>query len=157
MNSMSYWTTPPIEKVIEALGALADGRILMDGDTARVASSSRGKYYDITYDPITKAMMVNDNLSYYKGMLGYPGVAYLLMTGVLTYDPRVLPLVRDIPWKDLNTKFKGNFRKTLETVLEKLSAEEGDFLQDEAGRIYEDLKKLQVPVLGERVKPPEGY
>lgn len=154
---MEYWECPPVEKVIEALGAIADGRIERDGDAAKVTSSSRGKYYVVTYDPITKAMMVNDNLSYYKGMLGYPAVAYLMMIGVLPYDARILPLLRDIPWKDLNTRFKGNFKKTLETVLEKLSPEDAEFLQAEALRIHTMLLSLNLPILGEKIPPPEGY
>lgn len=153
----SYWEHPPIEKVIEALGAIADGRIEMMGNHAKVISSSRGKFYVVEYDPTTGALMTNDNLSYFKGVLGYPGVAYLMMIGTLPYDARILPLLRGIHWKDLNTKFKGNFRKTLETVLEKLSPADVEFLQDESERVHTILLTLSLPHLGEKVPPPEGY
>jgi hypothetical protein len=154
---MTYWGHPPIEKVIEALGAIADDRVEMMENTAKVTSSSRGKYYEVRYDPVSKALMANDNLSYYKDMLGYPGVAFLMMKGVLQYDEGILPLVRGVPWKDLNTKYKGNFRKTLETVLEKLSSEDAEFLQDEALRIHTELLTLKIPILGDKIPPPEGY
>lgn len=154
---MSFWEHPPIEKVFEALGALADQRIEVSGTTARVTSSSRGKQYEVSYDPHTHAIMANDNLSYYKGMLGYPSIAYLMVIHVIPYDERVLPMLRDVPWKDLNTRYKGNFRKTLETVLEKCTPSESEFLQDEVGRIYTELTQRAFSILGPRVTPPEGY
>jgi hypothetical protein len=40
---MTFWKLPPIIKVYEALGCIADGRIHVDGDSAKVYSSSGNK------------------------------------------------------------------------------------------------------------------
>jgi len=62
-------TPPPLIKIYEALGAIADQRIeLIQGlfVEAKVYSSSREKYYTVTYDAANKAIMLNDNGSYWK-------------------------------------------------------------------------------------------
>lgn len=51
---MTLWLQPPIIKVYEALGALADDRIKVKGNTAKVYSSSGNKFYTVTYDSKTK-------------------------------------------------------------------------------------------------------
>src|ERR1700733_3253094 len=60
------WKQPPVIKIYEALGAVADGRVEVSGDTAKVYSSTGNKFYDVTYDPAEQAIMTNDNGSYWK-------------------------------------------------------------------------------------------
>ena len=103
---MTIWKLPPLIKVYEALGCLADGRIEIENNSARVYSSSIGKYYPGTYDPEINAIMCNDNGSYWQGYLGYPAIAYLLSTGIIPYSPVLANLLKDIKWKDLNTQYK---------------------------------------------------
>ena len=38
---------PPVIKLNEALGSIADGQVERNGNTAKVWSNSRGKYYDV--------------------------------------------------------------------------------------------------------------
>ena len=81
MNAlMQYRDTPPTMKIYEALGAVADKRLEITGNTAKVYSSSKGKFYTVTYDSATNAIMSNDNACYFVGYLGYPAIAYLLQT-----------------------------------------------------------------------------
>jgi len=79
------WKNPPIIKIYEALGSVVEERLEISDDTAKCYSSSGNKFYDITYSAEQKAIMVNDNGSYWNGYLGYPAIAFLLQTGVLEY------------------------------------------------------------------------
>ncbi|OHB17298.1 MAG: hypothetical protein A2749_00855 [Parcubacteria group bacterium RIFCSPHIGHO2_01_FULL_45_26] len=76
------WKLRHISKVYEALGAITDGRVEVIGNTAKVYSSSRNKFYDVAYDASKnasrpdsgQAIMSNDNSAYWKGELGYPAM-----------------------------------------------------------------------------------
>lgn len=85
------WKHPSITKIYEALGAVADGRVEVSSNTAKVYSSSRNKYYDIVYDPDKNQIMSNDNSSFYKGELGYPSIAFscLLKCFHMTITPQI--------------------------------------------------------------------
>lgn len=48
-------------KIYEALGAVFDGRVEIDGNRAKVYSSSGNKYYDVGVDPDKNAIMANDS------------------------------------------------------------------------------------------------
>lgn len=143
----------------EALGVLGDERIEVAGNTAKVYSSSRGKYYEVTYDPGTNAIMANDNGSYWKGYLGYPSIAFLLVRGVVPYGPWCAEALKDIAWKDINQKYKNDFEKTLTDIFETLKSRGADLvsLKQEVARIAEDLARLDLSLLGKKTKPPEGY
>jgi hypothetical protein len=154
---VKYWTHPPIIKIYEALGSVADGRLEISGNSAKVYSSTGNKFYDVAYDPAQSAIMVNDNGSFYKGYLGYPAVAYLLATGVVKYDLRAAQMLKGIAWKDTNVRFKNDFGKTLEFFLSKLSAENRAKLEQEVQNIDSKLKEMQFKKLGEQTRPPGGY
>jgi hypothetical protein len=105
---MPVWKLPPKIKIYEALGSVADSRLEVMGNSAKVYSSSRGKYYTVTYDAAQQAIMCNDNGSYWQGYLGYPAIAYLLESGVISYDHDLAKLLGDIHWKDINQGFKND-------------------------------------------------
>ncbi|MDB5259832.1 MAG: hypothetical protein JWN37_63 [Candidatus Nomurabacteria bacterium] len=151
------WKIPGKPKVYEALGVVADKRIEVSGDEAKVYSSSGNKFYDISYDASKNAIMCNDNSSYWKGDLGYPAIAYLMKVGVLEYDENLGELLKGVPWKDLNVKFKNNFDKTVEYILEKLTDREKQSFELYVEKIIEDIKELDLNLLGKKAKPPEGY
>ncbi|HVX90588.1 MAG TPA: hypothetical protein VHC20_03040 [Candidatus Paceibacterota bacterium] len=151
------WKHPPISKIYEALGAVADGRVVRDGDTARVRSSSGNKEYMVTYDPVTTAIMANDNGSYFQGYLGYPSIAYLMLVGAVPYTPHSAALLKGIAWKDLNTQFNNDFDAAIEHVLSAMSIKDRHEVEEDVARIYSALLEQRHPVLGEKVRPPEGY
>ena len=151
------WKHPPIIKIYEALGTVADGRIDVVGDSAKVFSSSGKKFYDVLYDPAGQAIMANDNGSYWQGYLGYPAIAMLFKLGVLEYKSELALHLKGIAWKDLNTKFKNSFEKTLVYIEKSLNTEDRTKLQAYVVKINQDLKKLNLSMLGSKVKPPEGY
>src|SRR3989339_2007322 len=124
------WKHPPIIKIYEALGAVADGRVEVGGNTAKVFSSSGNKFYDVSYDKEKNAIMANDNGSYWKGYLGYPAIAFLMKTGVLSFDEKTASLLENIAWKDINQKFKNDFDKTLEFILSSKSDAKKESLKE---------------------------
>ena len=153
-------------KIYEALGAVADGRVEM-GDKerpspegkdspcrAKVYSSSRKKFYHVIYDPAASAIMTNDNGSYWQGYLGYPAIAYLLMIGVLPYDSARTELLKGIAWKEINQKFKNDFDKTLTHILTSLTTEEKSVLERYVVSLQSAIQKLDLDLLGSKVKPP---
>jgi len=154
------WANPPLNKVYEALGTIADGRIKVDGNSAKVYSSSGNKYYEVNYDPSTQSITANDNASFYVGYLGYPSIALLLANNVINYDSNFASYLKGFAWKDINQKFKNNFEKTNayidELLVAKYDIDLVDFhkhLQD----ILDDVNALELNKLGITKKPPSGY
>ena len=156
---MTTWKLPPKIKIYEALGAIADGRIEISGNSAKVYSSSRGKFYTATFDPTTSGIMCNDNGSYWADYLGYPAIAYLLATGVIPYSPTSAVLLKDIKWKDVNTQFNNDWAQT-EQYCHKLVKERGGNLPSllaDIDSIYAFLSSHPYSLLGPKSKPPIGY
>lgn len=145
---------PPKIKIYEALGALADERLQEIREeegiiTAKLYSSSKNKYYTITYAPLQNALMSNDNASYWNETLGYPAIALILQRGKVAFDASFLSLLASIPWKDINQKYKNNYEKTLEEVQQIVKARGGNFmsLEQEINRIYNEILALDLSLL----------
>lgn len=151
------WKLPDKTKIYEALGAVADNRVIVDGNSAKVYSSSRNKFYNVTYDPNKKAIMSNDNSSYYKGELGYPSIAFLMMVNKLSYDEEIGSVLKDIHWKDINQKFKNDFKKALDYILSLKTEQEKLRLDNLVNKVYKEVEKSNFVYLGEKIFPPEGY
>jgi hypothetical protein len=152
------WKIPPKIKIYEALGAVGDERVEVIGNEAKIYSSSRNKFYNVKYDPGSNAIMANDNGSFWQGYLGYPAVAFLMKIEIIKFDPRCTEVLRDIAWKDINTKFENNFNKTSDYVHSLLKGKGisiEDFLQ-EVDNIYLQIQKLGLSRLGGKAKPPKG-
>ncbi len=156
---MPIWKQPPIIKVYEALGCVADKRIQIDGDTAKIYSSSGNKFYTVTYDPKTNSIMCNDNGSYWAGYLGYPAIAFLLTKNIIPYSPVSADLLSDIKWKDINQNFKNDFVKTEEYCQNLVVQRDGDLkaLLADIANIYKYLGDHPLTLLGTKTKPPTGY
>ena len=151
------WDTPPIIKIYEALGAVADSRLEINDYKAKCFSSSGNKYYDVIYDPDKNAIMTNDNGSYWKGYLGYPAIAYLLQTNTLPYQPELGQLLKSVAWKDINQKFDNDFDKTLLYILESLDKNEKNKLTQYTNQLLTQIDEMKLRKLGKKIKPPSGY
>lgn len=151
------WKHPPIIKIYEALGSIADGRVQVSGNTAKVYSSSGGKFYDVSYDPAKKTIMANDNGSYWKGYLGYPAIAFLLKSGPLEFNQDMADLLKGLKWKDINQKFQNDFDKTLARIEESLDPNKKEELTAYVQGIDNRIRELDLSFLGPKTKPPEGY
>jgi hypothetical protein len=156
---MTIWKQPPIIKVYEALGTVADGRIKLDDNSAKVYSSSGNKFYTVSYDPTTSSIMCNDNGSYWAGYLGYPAIAFLLAKGIIPYDDSSSQILKDIKWKDINQDFKNDFSKTEKYCQDLVLSRGGDLttLLSSVDHIYSYLSSHEFPILGKKIKPPSGY
>lgn len=156
---MTFWKLPPIIKVYEALGCVADERIHVEDNVAKVYSSSGNKYYTVTYDPATHAIMCNDNGSYWAGYLGYPAIAFLLQVGVIPYQPESANLLRDVNWKDINQTFKNDFAKTEQYCQDLVLKRDSDLnaLLADINQIHSHLTSHPYSFLGNKTKPPSGY
>ncbi len=153
------WKLPPKIKVYEALGAIGDGRVHVVGNTAKVYSSSGNKYYDVTYDATTQAIMTNDNGSYWQGYLGYPAIAFLCLKKNVVYDEKLSKALAGIHWKDINTQFKNDFDKTEKYIIEKLLTRGWieTAISEEIHSVQKQIEKLELSLLGQKKKPPVGY
>ncbi len=151
------WKLPPIIKIYEALGAVADGRIQINGNAAQCFSSSGNKYYDVTFDPKKNAIMTNDNGSYWKDYVGYPAIAFLLSKNILPYREEFGTLLKGIAWKDVNQQFKNDFGKTLEFIIKDLDETKREELNAYVEALLSDLKEMQLEHLGKKPLPPSGY
>lgn len=150
------WEIPPINKVYEALGCIADDRIKINGDTAQVWSSDKSKSYTVKYDSDKNAIIANDNGSYWQGYLGYPSITYLMSIGLIKYDNKIAIAFKNIEWKKLNTQFKNNYEKTNAYALEQAKKNGYDVvdLEKEIKRIYEQIKSLDMNVMEPKLKLP---
>lgn len=141
----------------EALGAVADGRIEVNGNVGKCYSSSGNKYYDITFDPDSHAIMSNDNTSYWTGELGYPAVAFLIKIGVLEYKKDLAKLLKGIAWKNINQKFKNDFDAALEYILQDIELSNREKLHTYTESLVEEIKNLNLKELGKKTIPPKGF
>lgn len=155
--TLIMWEVPPVIKIYEALGAVADGRLEVLGNTAKCYSSSGNKFYDISYSPEERAIMANDNGSYWQNHLGYPAVAFLLQTGVLAYKEDLAIYFKDVAWKDLNQKFNNNFDKTVEYIFANIEDDKIREIESYANGLLKDIELLNLTMLGKKQKPPTGY
>ena len=162
------WDIPPLIKVYEALGCIADKRLEINGLEGRVYSSSRNKFYTIIYEPNSNSIMVNDNGSYYIGYLGYPAIAYLMKLGELDFSKEYSMALKGIHWKDLNVKHDRNKGEGIPDYDFEAVIEEVDLLVKKQGieihkfksfleNILEQIKSKNLNLLGEKKPSPKRY
>lgn len=151
------WKQPPVIKIYEALGTIADERIEVKGFSGKVYSSSGNKFYEVVYDPTKQAIMANDNASYWKGALGYPSIALLLKLGILEYREDLAGLIKGVAWKDLNQAYKNDFEKTLHHIKSTLTQSEWESLSEHAEHLLKKVVELDLSQLGKRKMPPQEY
>lgn len=152
---MEYWKIPPVVKVYEALGAVADGRVEMIDDThSKVVSSDGLKKYDVVWDRDANAIMANDNGSYWVGYLGYPSIAVLMENGVLPYDEVVGEMLKGITWKVINTRHKNDFEKTMGEIFLGMPGENRVRIGVFGEKVLKEIEKLGMGKLGKKTRPP---
>lgn len=155
-----YWNKPHISKIYEALTAIADSRIELTGpNKAKCYSSTKSKFYEVEYNPDTNEMMANDNTAFYTGSVSYPMIALLMLTGKITYDQKLLPILKGIVWKDINQKFNNDYDQAIEFVLNDLENKGFDinYLKNSIQDIYQKTCDLKLGYLGTKKQPPAGY
>lgn len=105
---------PPHIKYLEAAGALGDGRVRVTGRSggrieAIVDSSTGERSYRVLVEDAGDGVVYvysDDNGTRYRGYVGYPIIAVMMLAGLLPRDERVEGALKGIPWKKLNEKYK---------------------------------------------------
>jgi len=135
---------PPRIKVLEALSAVADGRVRELGSgKALVASSDASRSYEVFVDTEKRLAYSTDNGTTYKGYVGYPIIALLMKLGALPYDQEAAEKLRGINWRKLNEQYKSY--ALVESEVKKIFAERGgdvSKLDKLVERVLGELKKL---------------
>lgn len=131
MSIVKVLKTPPRIKILEALGSIGDNRVVVLSDNEAVVHSSTGEreYKVIVSKTSDNEYLVysNDNGTIYRGYVGYPIIAFLMVKGVIPIDKTIMKTLVGIPWKELNERYK-NYSIVEKIVLDK--AEESGVSRD---------------------------
>jgi hypothetical protein len=139
---------PPRIKVLEALGAVVDGRVRLVGEGRCEVVSSEG---DRVYNVVVEGGFVysNDNGTLYRGYIGYPILACLIAEGKLPIDAELGEKLKGVPWRRLNEQYK-----RYEEVLVRVLTERG--IERERAEAYIDAVLRRLAAMRLRLKKPTG-
>ena len=144
---------PPRVKILEALGAVADGRVVELGERLyRVASSEGDRWYLVYVDPEQRLAYSDDNGTRYRGYIGYPIIAVLMLQGRLPFDERIARALRGVPWRRLNERYQRY--ALVEQQARRLAAERGVEPSELDGLVSRVLKALRGLELRYTGSPP---
>lgn len=144
---------PPIQKILEAYTAIADGHVELADNQAKVTSSNEAKTYTITFhDDIYTS---NDNATYWVGYAGYPILAVLMLQGRLPFDEELAQQFAGVDWNKVNKDYKRNYAKATAAVM----AEKGinqELATTEMQKVYAELKQLPITIKRGSLRPPKA-
>lgn len=151
MNKM-----PPIEKIYEAYSAIADNRVKLGVESAKVTSSNHAKEYIVTWN--NGIYTSNDNASYWGGYAGYPMISVLLLQGKLDLDLSICNNFAGINWTELNAKYKSKYTKAVAEIIDNLKAigVDCDIINTNIAKIYRQLESLDISCKRSSTRPPKS-
>ena len=137
-----YLALPPRIKVLEALGAVAGGRVeVLSEREARVRSSEGNRVYRVFVDLESGEVDSDDNGTVYRNYIGYPIIAFLMKLGRLQYDEEVGRALADVRWRTLNEAYR-SYRLVEQEIARTLRSSGIDWSRVEALR-DEVLRQLE--------------
>lgn len=166
---------PPRIKVLEAAGAIGDGRVSISPSSGglwsgTVVSSDASRTYRVAILPRRLGLVEaysDDNGTRLRGYVGYPIIAAMMIAGILPRNPRLEEALRGIPWKRLNEKYK-KYSIVMDIAL-RTAEEKGvtrrealEFVDKVMGKLRETVVLYSPGLLGggsdpaERPPPGEG-
>ncbi|ARM77027.1 hypothetical protein [Acidianus manzaensis] len=95
---------PPRIKVLEALGAIADGRVKKVDDHYEVTSSEGDRKYIVKITD--KGVYSDDNGTKFRNYIGYPIISALMLEGKIPFNKEISEALKGIDWKKLNETYK---------------------------------------------------
>ncbi|WP_069807108.1 hypothetical protein [Vulcanisaeta thermophila] len=114
---MSELRMPPRIKVLEALGAIADGRVQVINDNEALVKSSDGtREYRVYVNVGSREVDSTDNGTVHRGYVGYPIIAFLMKKGLLPVNEELAGKLRGVPWRKLNEEYK-NYARVMEAII----------------------------------------
>lgn len=146
---------PPVEKIHEAYSAIADGRVTMRDSEADVMSSDYSKAYLVKWKDETYSS--NDNASYWKGYLGYPIIAVLMLQNRLSLDKEIADYFKGINWKKLNTEHKNVYSEVVKEIMSDLKTKGVDCerIDAEINKVYKEMEQLTISTKRSSLRPPK--
>jgi hypothetical protein len=150
------WKMPPLAKVYEAIGAIGDGRVTFESpQRATVLSSDGAKSYLVEIAEDGRTIGSNDNASYWQGYLGYPAIAVMLLRGLYQVRDDVITALTGVPWKQLNTRFRNDYVRTIAEVTRMAQERAADpaLISAEAQAVLSALREF-APLRAPRRRPP---
>lgn len=139
---------PPKVKVIEALSAVADERIIIEDLLSKEwkcnSASSPWKTYKILYNEKENTISSNDSGSINQGFLWYPAIAFLLRIWKLKYDESILEMMKDINRADIKEKVHKDYESSYRLVLWNLHMQwyNVDYFISQVEYIYDQIPDL---------------
>lgn len=137
---------PPRIKVLEALGAIADERIkLLSDKKARVVSSDGSREYSVYVDLEKGVAYSSDNGTRLRGYVGYPIIAFLMLRGILPYDPDIAKAMKGVPWRMLNERYKRY--SIVESIVKERAKKMGidpSYVDGFVDRVMEELRRIRL-------------
>ena len=107
---MKLLSKPPRIKVLEAAGAIGDNRVLVLSSSRAIVKSSMGdrEYRVALVGGLGRVYRAysDDNGTIHKSYIGYPILAFMMKINVLPIDNDVVRAMTNIPWKELNERYK---------------------------------------------------
>ncbi len=142
---------PPKIKILEAAGAIADGRITIEKANdetiiAKVISSEKDKTYKVIIKKANDDYIVysDDNGTKLRGYIGYPIISVMMLTGLLSRDQNVEDALKEIEWRKLNETYK-KYYVVEEIVLKKAEPKlPRSYILDFRNNILNELEKIKV-------------
>jgi hypothetical protein len=154
------WKMPPLVKVYEAFGALGDKRVRLEDEwRASVLSSDHTKTYQVEISADRRTISSNDNASYWQGYLGYPAIAVMLKRGFCPVRADTIEALTGIPWKELNRRFRNDYKRTIDEVMQRAEqlGFDAEVIAAEAEAVLSKLSEF-APLRGtrHRLNQPHG-
>jgi len=137
---------PPKIKVLEATGAIADGRIKQINEREFTVISSEGdRTYSVYVDLKKKEACSTDNGTKFRGYIGYPIISILMIKKALPYNENIARALSHIDWKALNEKYKKY--SLVEEEVKRIALSKGvseTTIEAFKERVYKELKKIRL-------------
>jgi hypothetical protein len=152
---MKYWKKPKDEHIVyEAFTAIVDGRVAKSGEGKyKCFSSSGNKFYSLILEKEGElfSFMSNDNMAYYRKEFSYPMLAVLILEKLILVDMQVVNYFEDIFWKEINTRNKNDYMKSVNEVLEGLEEKDIDVfkIKNVVSEIFTKICNTNFGVLGD--------
>lgn len=130
---------PPRIKILEALGAIADGRVRKVDEHYEVISSEGDRSYTVKIN--NYEVFSDDNGTKFRNYIGYPIIAVLMIEGKLQFDKNISNALKGISWRKLNETYKSYH--VVEKIVKNICKEKGIKEEDINRFIEEVLNELR--------------
>ena len=141
---------PPKVKIIEALSAVADERIIVDdlltSEGKCFSASNPWKIYEIHYNDEENTISSNDNWSIEQQFLWYPSIAFLLKVWKIKYDESILEIMENIDWLKIKEQVNKDHESLYRLVLWNfhMAWYNVDYFVSQVEYIYDQISELHL-------------